>query len=460
MTSASTTLSFTGATGTVTGSHHLLETGGRRILLDCGLYQGEKAWRQRNWEPFVVPPNSIDAVVLSHAHIDHTGYLPRLVRDGFRGPVYATAATRDLCEIMLPDSARLMEEEAEYRNRKGATRFQPALPLYTEQEAERAAAAIQSVPLGDTQRLPGGASVTFHRAGHILGSAMLDVAADGRRLLFTGDIGRTRPALLAPRASMQAADFLLIESTYGNRRHEESDPRPAIEAAVNRITGTGGVLVIPSFAVGRSQEVLFLIRDLEDLGRIAALPVYVDSPMATDVTELYRQYDQELSDAAKQAGDRAIRPRRLDFTRSVEQSKALNARNGPLIIISSSGMATGGRVLHHLRQRLPDAANGVLLVGHQGEGTRGRQLADGAQTINIFRQQVPVRAQVTTVDALSAHADAAEMIAWMRGFMEPPRRVFLVHGEDDARAEFAERIRRELGWNAHVPEYLEEVPLA
>ena len=453
------TLAFTGATGTVTGSHSVLETDGARILLDCGMYQGSRELRERNWQPFPVPPETIDAAVLSHAHIDHTGYLPRLVRDGFRGPIYATAATRDLCAILLPDSARLMEEEAEYRNRKGATRHQPALPLYSEEDAEHTVSRISVVPYDQPHGLPGGAMLMLYRAGHILGSALVQVQADGVKLLFSGDLGRQDPPLVRPPEPTRDADYVMLESTYGNRLHQERDPRPALAAVIQRVAQRGGVLVIPAFAVGRTQEILYILRELEDAGRIPAIPVAVDSPMATDVTALFRTYADEMDLDVRRHGDRALRPQHLRFTRSVEESKSLNTEKGPAIIISASGMATGGRILHHLRNRLPDERNAVLLVGYQGEGTRGRLLLEGARSLRIFRADVPVRAEVINVDAFSGHADAAELVAWLRSLARPPRRIFLVHGEDHARAALVERIRVELGWDAYAPSYGEKVEL-
>ncbi len=453
------TLTFSGATGTVTGSHYLLEAGDTRLLLDCGMYQGEREWRERNWLPFVVPPNTLAAVVLSHAHIDHIGYLPRLIRDGFSGPVHATAATRDLAALLLPDSARLMEEEAEYRNRKGRTRHRPALPLYTEEDAARAIERFVPLEYGAARALPGGAELLLRPAGHLLGSALVQIAGGGVSLLFSGDVGRRDPALFAPPATVREADYLMLESTYGGRLHDEHNPRIALERAVHGIVDTGGVLVIPAFAVGRTQEVLFLLRELEDAGRIPRLPVTVDSPMATDASTIYRQHADELAADVRGFGDRAMRPAQLRFARTVEQSKALNETDGPAVIISSSGMATGGRVLHHLRRRLPDRRNRVLLVGYQGEGTRGRRLADGASSLRIFGEDVPVRAGVTIVDALSAHADADELMGWLMNFQRPPRRTFLIHGADDARAALAVRIREALGWQVHIPTFGERTPL-
>lgn len=453
-------LTFTGATGTVTGSHYVLDSdGGGRMLLDCGLYQGGRELRERNWAPFPVPPASIQAVALSHAHIDHTGYLPRLIRDGCAAPVYASAPTKELCRLLLPDSARLMEEEASYRQRKGASRHNPPLPLYNEAEANTAVNRIQPVEFGAAQALPGGASLRLHHAGHILGSAFLEVTAGAVSLLFTGDIGRTAPAVLDPAETIVSARYLMLESTYGNRLHTDSDPRPGIEQAVTQIVQSGGVLVIPAFAVGRTQELLYLLRGLEDAGRIPSMPVAVDSPMAIKATALFEKYGTEMAAGVEQYGSRAFHPKQLLMTETVEQSKALNAREGPMIILSASGMATGGRILHHLRRRLPDPRNGVLIAGYQAEGSRGRLIQEGAETVTIFGEAVPVRAHVTTVDALSAHADQNELMAWLRGFTTPPRRTFLVHGENDARTVLAARIQDELGWDVHVPTFGEKVAL-
>jgi metallo-beta-lactamase family protein len=455
----SAALTFIGATGTVTGSHHLLEMGGARLLLDCGLYQGERAWRERNWQPFPVPPDSIDAVLLSHAHIDHTGYLPRLLRDGHNPPVYASAATRELCGLLLPDSARLNEEEAEYRNRKGATTHQPALPLYTEDEAERAATSIRPLPFEQPSPVFGGATVTLRHAGHILGSSMLQIEGGGVRLVFTGDLGRRSPLMLRPPEQVERADYLILESTYGDRLHGDEDPAVSIEQAIKLVIDSRGALVVPAFAVGRTQEILYLIRRLEIEGRVPSLPVIVDSPMATDVTAITMHHPEELAPALREMGPSALRPHDLRFTRSVEESKALNGRDGPMVIISASGMATGGRILHHLVHRLPDPRTVVLLVGYQGEGTRGRRIQEGADSVRIFHQDVPARARVQTVQALSAHADAGEILAWLGGFTSAPRRTFLVHGDDAARTALAGRIRSELGWDVVVPVFGQRVAL-
>jgi metallo-beta-lactamase family protein len=397
--------------------------------------------------------------VLSHAHIDHSGYLPRLVRDGYRGKVYASNATRELCALLLPDSARLMEEEAEYRNRKGATRFRPALPLYTEQEAERALKRFTTVPFHEPQSLPGGSTLLLRRAGHILGSAIVEIEHQGTRIVFSGDLGRADPLMLAPRETVREADYVLLEATYGDRCHDERDPRPALARLVQEVTERRGVLVIPAFAVGRTQEVLFLLRRLEDDGLIPSLPVVLDSPMAIDATDVLLHHPEELDHDVRALGRCGLHPRHLKMTHTVEASKALNRMSGPAIIVSASGMAAGGRVLHHLRHRLPDPRNAVLLVGYQGEGTRGRGLLEGAATVRIFGGDVPVRAQIANIDALSAHADANELVGWLRGFARAPRAVFLIHGEDPARNALAVRIRTELGWDVRLPTLGEQVPL-
>lgn len=453
------TLAFTGATGTVTGSHAVLDIPGARLLLDCGMYQGGREWTERNWGSFPVPPSSIDAVLISHAHIDHTGYLPKLVHDSMTGPVYATAATKELCTLLLPDSAHLMQEEAEYRNRKGATRHNPALPLYTAQDAQVALGRISEVLYDRAVQLRDSASATFRRAGHVLGSATVTVSTPSVTLAFSGDLGRSAPVILAPPAPVPEADYLLIESTYGGRRHDEEDPAVALERAVLTVVQREGVLIIPAFAVGRTQEVLFLLRELEDSKRIPAIPVAVDSPMATDASRLYFSHAEELSTGLRALGGRAMRPQRLKFARSVDESKALNEHDGPAIIISSSGMATGGRVLHHLRRRLPDQRNMVLLVGYQAEGSRGRALQDGADSVRIFGEQVPVRASIAQVRALSAHADVDELLKWLRTAPRQPKGVFLVHGEDDSRTALAARITEELGWKVMVPSFGDRVTL-
>jgi len=449
---------FLGGTATVTGSRFLVEHGGHSVLVDCGLFQGDRETRQRNWQDPYFASHPPDEVLLTHAHIDHTGYLPRLVgTHGFGGPVRATAATADLLGIMLPDSARIQEEQAAYANRKGYSRHHPALPLYT---GEHARATVDLVrPAGYHSWVDiavGRAMFTF--AGHILGSAHIVVEAGGRRIVFSGDIGRWDVPVINDPEPPPRADLVVMESTYGGRSHGDAaaDPDRALARAVEAIGRSRGVMIIPAFAVGRTQEILYRLRRLEEGSRIPTLPVFLDSPMAIDVTGVYRrhrdEHDLEMGGLVA-AGGSPLRPALLRFTRTVEESKALNALEGPAIIISASGMATGGRVVHHLKRRLPDPRNVVLFVGYQAEGTRGRALADGASRVEIHGRRVPVEATVLRLDAFSAHADEDELVRWLRTAAAPPGRVALVHGEADARLALADRLRRDLGIEALLPKH-------
>lgn len=454
-----------GAAGTVTGSKHLLDTGTSRILLDCGLFQGLKPLRLRNWARPPVDVQRLDAVVLSHAHLDHTGYLPALVKHGYRGPIYCTAATADLLRILLPDSAYLQQEEAEHRNRHGSTKHKPALPLYTIDDAEAALGQVQIRPYHEAFAPAKDVSVTYRHAGHILGSATLtiDVAsAPKATLAFTGDLGRwDRPILRNPEL-IERADLLLLESTYGDRTHA-AEPEAALAKVVRETAERGGVLIIPAFAVGRTQEILWYLSRLEESGDIPKIPVFLDSPMAIDVTDLYRRHGEEQDTETRKLfakGDHPLRPTVLTIARTPDQSKAINGRHGPMIIISASGMATGGRVLHHLQQRLPEKHTTVLLVGFQAVGTRGRTLQEGAKHLRIFGHDIPVRARVETLDGLSAHADRDEILRWLAGFARPPRLTALVHGEESAATSLAELITRRLGWKAQPAEDGVALPLA
>jgi metallo-beta-lactamase family protein len=463
----SATVEFLGAAGTVTGSKFLLETAAGRLLVDCGLYQGLKALRERNWEPLPIEPAAIDWVVLTHAHIDHTGYLPRLCRDGYRGPVYSTRATADLARIMLPDSGHLQEEEAAYHNRRSTSKHTPALPLYTAAEGLAAAVRVSGVAYARPVDLAPGLRVSFAPAGHIVGSATVTVEVgrdEGRRrLVFSGDLGRVAAPILPDAAPIGAADYVVVESTYGDRRHGGEAIVDQLERAIRDAAERGGAIVVPAFAVGRTQELLYHLSALARAGRIPALPTYLDSPMAIDATAIYWTHPEEFDDAMRQRlfqGDSPFRYGDLHVTRTVEESRAINDVKGPVIIIAASGMATGGRVLHHLRVRLPDPRTTVLLVGYQAEGTRGRLLQDGARTLRIFGEDVPVRARVETIHGLSAHADADGLVAWLRtAAAAPPRRVFVVHGEAAAARTLAARIRGELGWDAVVPAYRDRLPL-
>lgn len=456
-----TSIQFLGAAGTVTGSRHLIEHEGARILLDCGLFQGLKELRVRNWEPFPVPPSSIDAVVLSHAHIDHTGWLPALCKHGFDGPVYATPATRDLLAIMLPDSGRLHEEEARYANQRGFSKHHPALPLYTEEDALDTIPRIHAVRYQSWKSLPGGMRLRMHRAGHILGSAIVELEAGDHRIVFSGDLGRYDRPIIPDPDGIERATTLLVECTYGDRAHEVHHPQSVLRDEVLAMVRRRGVLIIPAFAIGRTQQLLFHLRELQAAGEVPPLPVYVDSPMACDATPLYLMHREEQDDEMRAligSGETPLYPERVSFTRSVEESRAINKAEGPMIIISASGMATGGRVLHHLKRRLPDSDTTVLFVGYQAVGTRGRRLLDGEDTIRIHGEDIVVKARIGQIYGFSAHADAAETERWLQSFEAPPRRTFCVHGEPSALE--ATRARLEArGWPAYVPDYLETVEL-
>lgn len=458
------TLTFLGAAGTVTGSRYLLEYDGRRVMIDCGLFQGPKALRQRNWAPSPVDPRHVDALVLTHAHIDHTGGLPRFVKEGYRGPVYATSGTRDLCGLMLPDSAHLQEEEARYANKAGYSKHRPALPLYTADDAQRALRLFETLAYDRPREILPGITLRFVHSGHILGAAIcvFELEKTGQRVVFTGDLGRYDAPILRDPEPVARATTLIAESTYGDRTHGEAHPREALAKAVNDTVARGGVVVIPAFAVGRTQEVLFHLGRLEAEGLIPELPVYVDSPMACDATPMYlahrADHDEEMR-ALFAHGDSPLSTRQTHFVTSVQASKALNTLEGPVIILSASGMATGGRVLHHLAHRLADAKNTVLFVGYQAEGTRGRRLVEGEATVKLHGQLVPVKAQVVQVSGFSAHADWREMLRWMEGFDSPPRQTLLVHGEPPALASLQQKVAAR-GWAVAVPQHHETITLA
>jgi metallo-beta-lactamase family protein len=461
---------FLGAAGTVTGSRYLVRTPGGALLVDAGLFQGQKELRLRNWEAFPVPPASLDAILLTHAHIDHCGALPLLVRDGFRGPVYCTSATRDLAHLLLPDSGRLQEEEARFANKRGYSKHAPrALPLYTEADALAALRQLVPVPYGARRVIRPGVAVTFARAGHILGSATVLMelsngsASEGasRRILFSGDLGRYGAPILTDPEAAAGAEDMLVECTYGDRLHQGS-PREELRDVVREAIRRGGALLIPAFAIGRTQEILFQLRELEAEKEIPELPVFVDSPMAVDATPIYLAHREDHDDQMTRLFARGIeplRPARLQFARAPEQSKALNRIQGPCVILSASGMATGGRILHHLENRLPDERTTVLLVGYQAAGTRGWSLQNGAQTLRMHGQDVPVRARVLAISGFSAHADKSEVDRWLDTAPRPPGRVFCVHGEPASLASTSHRLT-ERGWRALVPRHGEEVPLA
>ncbi|HSB09408.1 MAG TPA: MBL fold metallo-hydrolase [Blastocatellia bacterium] len=461
------TIQFLGATGTVTGSKYLLEVHGNRVLIDCGLFQGLKELRVRNWESLPISPASITWVLLTHAHIDHSGYLPRLARDGFRGPIYTTSATADLLKVLLPDSARLQEEDAEYAIRKGYSKHRPALPLYTESDAAAALKHVQTVSYEETVRLNKFISARFVPAGHILGSSFIEVEVTEPdrpplKVVFSGDLGRYNEPILNDPASAAEADYLLVESTYGNRLHDLTNPKDRLAEIINATAERGGKIIIPAFAVGRTQLLVYYLRELEDEGRIPVLPVAVDSPMGAEATRLYSKHHEEHDFDMNRLENLRRNPlstRNFSLVQGRSGSKALNTQKGPAVIISASGMATGGRVLHHLAQWLPDPASAVVLVGYQAAGTRGRRMQDGEKQIKIHGEIVAVNARIESVSSLSAHADAGEIMRWLHGFQRPPRTTFVIHGEPDSAEALRSRISSELGWNAVIPVYKQVVEL-
>jgi len=462
-----TKITFLGAAGTVTGSKYLIEAGGKRLLVDCGLFQGSKELQQRNWNRLTVDPATIDWVLLTHAHIDHTGYLPRLVAAGYRGPVYADAATHELCNLLLPDSAHLQEEDAQFSARKGYSSHQQPLPLYTVAQAQQALARFQEIPREDVFTIGPEFSVRTHDAGHILGSTWLEltVTENSKKTLvvFSGDIGRYDQVILKDPEPPTRADFLLCESTYGDREHGTASVADELADVINRVAKRGGMVVIPSFAVGRTQTLMYYLRELDAAQRIPKLPVYVDSPMAISVTDIYaRHHEDHDLDFTKfeQQGDRdPLNLHEVHMTRAVEDSKKINDVTSPCIIISASGMATGGRVLHHLAKRLPDSRSAVLLVGYQAAATLGRALQDGAQFVRIHGQEVPVRAEIVVLDQLSAHAGRSELLRWLSGFTAPPRQTFLVHGEPSGLEGLRAGIASRFHWPVVVPAYLQSFDL-
>ena len=451
---------FFGATQTVTGSRFLVEEDGIKALVDCGLFQGPRQWKEQNWREFPVNPRSIDCIILTHAHIDHSGFLPRLMKLGFRGPVYCTPATAELLGLMLPDSGHLQEEDAFYANKKRFTKHDPALPLYTEQDAREVLSFLRPVDFYSKQPLTPDFSFTYRRAGHILGSAMIEIVTKKETVLFTGDLGRPVQYITKKPDEIHNADCIVLESTYGNRLHQRIDVRETLKEIIRRTAASGGTLLVPAFAIGRTQELLFLLRQLQERNEIPELPVYIDSPMAIHSLPIYNRYPIDASIELEALTRRDSTPflyPPIQALETVEQSMTLNKINYPSVIVSSSGMATGGRILHHLKRRIDDHRNTVLFIGFQAEGTKGRFLVDGAQEIKIHGQFYKVRAQIEYMDALSCHADYEELLQWLGQFRNVPRSIFLVHGEQSASAGLADRIRERFGWNVHVPAFLDHV---
>lgn len=450
------TLSFLGAAGTVTGSRFLLEGNGKRVLVDCGLFEGLKQLRQRNWEPFPIAPASVDAVLLTHAHIDHSGYLPALARDGYAGPIYCSHASMELSSILLREGGDLQEKDAEFANRHGYSGHKPALPLYTARDAEAVLQRIKPISFHTAHTIGNGLRVTLRRAGHNLGAATIDCDWNGTRVVFSGDLGRYRDTMIVDPEPVPEADYLLLESTYGDHRHDDIDPQELLGSIIDRTAARGGTVLIPASAVGRAQSLLYHLERLKASGRLANIPIFLDSPMGIDASELLCSHlgDHRLSaEACVRACDIAT------YVRSVEASKAVMNSPLPKVIISASGMATGGRVLHHLKHFAPDARNTILFAGFQAAGTRGAALVAGVDRVKIHGEMVPVRAEVRNISTLSAHADADEILRWLGGFRRPPRQTFIVHGEQRASAALKARIEAELGWSCHIPAHLERLAL-
>lgn len=449
-------LQFLGATGTVTGSKYLLHTSTQSLLVDCGLFQGYKMLRLRNWAPLPLDPRKLDAVILTHAHIDHSGYLPLLVKHGYTGPIYCTSATRDLCTILLIDSAKLQEEEATHANKHGFSKHKPALPLYTRADAERCFPLFKVVDLDTKIKLGHGLTMHLRPSGHILGSAFVTIQ-DSTSITFSGDLGRHHDLVMPPPAPIQDSDYLVIESTYGNRLHDATNPKKILADTINRTIQRGGGVVIPAFAVGRVQTLLYYIYLLKKEKLIPRdLPVYLNSPMAVSVTQVFIDHIGEHRVTAEEC--RAM-CEGVKFIETEDESKRLNHRHGPMIIIAGSGMATGGRVIHHLKEFAPHPRNTILFSGFQAGGTRGALMVEGADKIKIHGEYYPVQAEIVAMGNLSAHADANEILAWLKNFRIPPIRTFITHGEPAAADALRFRIQEELSWSAYVPDYLESVTL-
>lgn len=452
----SLTLTCLGAAGTVTGSRHLLEADGTRLLLDCGMFQGRRDIRTRNWAAFGVDPSSLDAILLSHAHLDHSGYLPRLIREGFGGDILCTPPTEDLCRILLSDSGYLQERDAEYANRKRFSRHEPALPLYTQKDAEAAMDYFSARPFDTDFDLPGQARARFNRAGHILGAATISLDWKGRRIAFSGDLGRFGDPIMCEPAPIPEADYLLLETTYGDRLHETRDAGEVLAGIVKRTVRRGGTLIIPAFAVGRSQLMIYFLWKLRQAGQLPPVPVYLDSPMAINASHLLTRHigEHKLSREDAEAMSRSV-----EYVREAERSKEITADPMPKIIIAASGMVTGGRVQHHLKSYAPDRRNTILFSGFQAPGTPGAAIVAGADEVRIHGRTVDIEAEVADLPMLSAHADANGIIAWLRHFKRPPRRTFLVHGEPHASRALRDRIESELGWDCAIPEHRERFDL-
>lgn len=456
------TLTFWGGVETVTGSKYLLESEGKRVLIDCGLFQGMKELRERNWQAVPFVAKDLDAIVLTHAHIDHSGFLPRMIVEGFRGPIYCSKGTAELLKILLPDSARLQEEEAEYRNKHQLTQHNPALPLYSEEDAYRTLEFLRPVLHEENAfTVAPGITAQLYVAGHLLGSRFIrfTLAPSGRTVLFSGDLGQQNPLILRDPVDPPSADYVLVESTYGDRLHDEIPPKEALAPIIQRAAKRSGTILIPAFAVGRTQELLYVLRQLEDEGRIPVLPVYVDSPMAVEATTVYQRLLEEYDPTLLKNRTLPLRTQKCHFAASRGESRRLNDVEGVHIILSAAGMMTGGRILHHAQRVLPDPESTVIFVGYQGRGTTGRRVLDGESHVKIFKQMYPVHCHIERVEGFSSHPDYRDILAWLKDIPTPPRCLFITHGEPEASKSLAERIDASFGWKTHLPHYGETFPL-
>lgn len=458
-------IKFLGGAKTVTGSRYLLEIGHFKVLIDCGLFQGLKELRLRNWDSFPIHPSEIDAVVLTHAHIDHTGYLPKLVKEGFKGPIYCTHPTVELTKILLLDSGKLQEEEAAFAQKKGFSKHEKPEPLYKASDVERVFPLLNGVAMEKKTEVHPSLSITFFPAGHILGASIVKLTIKGefqeKKIVFSGDLGRYQDPIFNPPTRIPFADILILESTYGNRKQKHQHPEDDLALAIRQTYRKGGVAVIPAFAVGRTQLILYYLHYLIQKEKIPSIPIYVDSPMAIDVTKLYKEYMgyHRLGATFEELEANPFHHKGLHYYSSQESSISLNQLRGDAIIISASGMATGGRVVHHLYNRLQNEQDSFIFVGYQAEGTRGRKLIDGEDTSRMYGLNIPVKASIHYIEGLSAHADQDELIEWCQGFVSKPKLTFLVHGEKEASEQLSNLIKDELGWNCIVPEYLESFEL-
>ncbi|EKD92203.1 MAG: hypothetical protein ACD_29C00119G0002 [uncultured bacterium] len=444
-------ITFLGATQTVTGSKYLLTVDSKKILIDCGLFQGYKELRLRNWDKFPINPADIDAVIITHAHIDHTGYLPLLVKNGFKGKIYTSPGTKALCAILLPDSGYLQEEEARNANKYGYSKHTPALPLYTQADARESLNYFEAVEFGVPHHLFGQFSFEFARAGHIIGASFIKIKNGKTSILFTGDIGRPHDPVMRPPSIIEELDYIVMESTYGDRLHKKTDPLVELKEVINQTAKRGGSIIIPAFAVGRAQSLLYYLYQLKSSGAIADIPVFLDSPMSIDASDILHIYKNDHHLNAKQCDGLchvAI------YTRTTDESKQIDLHKMPKIIISASGMMTGGRILHHLKVFLPDHRSTILLTGYQAGGTRGARLLNGEREIKIHGQFVPVRAQVKSMTNTSAHADYEEMLGWLQHFKNPPRKLFITHGDFNSAESFKEKVEKKFGWQCVVPSYM------